>query len=70
MLGSGFATVGLAVGKLFLVDLAEASPLARIGLFAGVGILLVAGGYWLGDWSLDSNDIDADRGGHDASPSN
>jgi hypothetical protein len=70
MLGSGFATVGLAVGKLFLVDLAEASPLARIGLFAGVGILLVAGGYWLGDWSLDSNDLGADRGGHDESPSN
>jgi uncharacterized membrane protein len=53
VLGSGFATIGLAVGKLFFVDLAEASPLTRIALFAGVGLVLVLGGYWLGDWSLE-----------------
>ncbi|MEX2278994.1 MAG: DUF2339 domain-containing protein [Acidimicrobiia bacterium] len=56
-LGLGFATVGLSLGKLFFVDLAEASPIVRIALFAGVGLLLVGGGYWLGDWSLD-NDTD------------
>ncbi|MEX2423568.1 MAG: DUF2339 domain-containing protein [Acidimicrobiia bacterium] len=52
-LSAGFAAVGLALGKLFFVDLAEASPLTRIALFAGVGLLLVGGGYWLGDWSID-----------------
>jgi len=56
VLGAGFAAVGLALGKLFFVDLAEASPVVRIALFAGVGILLVGGGYWLGDWSLDGQD--------------
>ncbi len=53
-LGAGFATVGLALGKLFFVDLAEASPVTRIALFASVGLLLVIGGYWLGDWSDDT----------------
>lgn len=48
-LGSGFATIGLALTKLFFVDLTEAPPLVRIGLFAGIGLLLLAGGYWLGD---------------------
>ena len=52
-LTAGFAAVGLALGKLFFVDLAEAAPLTRIALFAGVGLLLVGGGYWLGDWSVD-----------------
>jgi uncharacterized membrane protein len=65
VLGSGFATVGLAVGKLFFVDLAEASPLARIGLFAAVGVLLVGGGYWLGDWSFDSESIESEESGTD-----
>ena len=54
-LGTGFAAVGLALGKLFFVDLAEASPVTRIALFAGVGLLLVGGGYWLGDWSVDDD---------------
>jgi uncharacterized membrane protein len=52
---AGFAAVGLALGKLFFVDLAEASPITRIALFAGVGLLLVGGGYWLGDWSVDAD---------------
>lgn len=56
--GAGFAAVGLALGKLFFVDLAEASPIVRIALFSGVGLLLVAGGYWLGDWSLDDTEPD------------
>lgn len=57
--GAGFAAVGLALGKLFFVDLAEASPIVRIALFSGVGLLLVAGGYWLGDWSLeDAESVD------------
>lgn len=55
VLGAGFATIGLALGKLFFVDLAEASPVTRIALFAGVGLLLVAGGYWLGDWSMEGD---------------
>jgi uncharacterized membrane protein len=54
LLGAGFGTIGLSLGKLFFVDLAEATPLTRIGLFAGVGLLLVGGGYWLGDWSLET----------------
>ncbi len=37
------------MAKLFLVDLAEAPPIARISLFAGIGIALLAVGYWLGD---------------------
>ena len=61
VLGSGFATVGLAVGKLFFVDLAEASPLTRIALFAGVGLVLVVGGYWLGDWSLDADSEELEK---------
>jgi uncharacterized membrane protein len=55
---AGFATIGLALGKLFFVDLATASTVTRIGLFAGLGLLLAAAGYWLGDWSLD-DDTDA-----------
>lgn len=64
-LGAGFAAVGLALAKLFFVDLAEASPVTRIALFAGVGLLLVGGGYWLGDWSVDRDahqpDQESDR---------
>ena len=52
-LHAGFAAIGLALGKLFFVDLAESSPITRIALFAGVGLLLVGGGYWLGDWSAE-----------------
>lgn len=57
--GAGFSAVGLALGKLFFVDLAEASPIVRVALFSGVGLLLVAGGYWLGDWSLDDTESGA-----------
>lgn len=60
-LSAGFAAVGLALGKLFFIDLAEASPVTRIALFAGVGLLLVGGGYWLGDWSADHPDPDPHR---------
>jgi uncharacterized membrane protein len=60
-LSAGFAAVGLALGKLFFVDLAEASPITRIALFAGVGLLLVGGGYWLGDWSADSVDTEPEQ---------
>lgn len=49
ILGLGFTTLGVAMAKLFLVDLAEASPVARISLFAGIGVALLAVGYWLGD---------------------
>jgi hypothetical protein len=56
VLGLGFITLGIAMAKLFLVDLAEASPIARISLFAGIGVALLAVGYWLGD-----NGVDVDR---------
>ena len=49
ILGLGFTTLGIAMAKLFLVDLAESTPLARISLFAGIGVALLAVGYWLGD---------------------
>jgi hypothetical protein len=49
ILGLGFTTLGIAIAKLFLVDLAEATPVARISLFAGIGVALLAVGYWLGD---------------------
>jgi uncharacterized membrane protein len=72
VLGAGFGTIGLALGKLFLVDLAEASPLTRIALFAGIGVLLAGGGYWLGDWSLDSEsestEVDAEGSTGDSLP--
>ena len=48
-LGIGFTTLGLALAKLFLVDLAEAPPVTRIALFAGIGVALLLIGYWLGD---------------------
>ena len=54
--GVGLATIALAVGKLLLVDLATASPITRIGLFAGVGVLLLATGYWLGDSDVSGGD--------------
>lgn len=52
ILGLGFTTLGIAMAKLFLVDLAEASPIARISLFAGIGVALLAVGFWLGDNDL------------------
>lgn len=52
ILGLGFSTLGIAMAKLFLVDLAEATPVARISLFAGIGVALLAVGYWLGDNDL------------------
>ncbi len=61
ILGLGFTTLGIALAKLFLVDLAEASPVARISLFAGIGVALLAVGYWLGDNGVDAHLADADR---------
>ncbi len=55
ILGLGFTTLGIAMAKLFLVDLAEASPVARISLFAGIGVALLAVGYWLGDNGVDTH---------------
>jgi uncharacterized membrane protein len=61
ILGLGFTTLGIAIAKLFLVDLAEASPIARISLFAGIGVALLAVGYWLGDNGVDVRRADTDR---------
>jgi uncharacterized membrane protein len=44
----GIAISLLAVAKLLVHDTAAASPPARIALFAGVGVVLAAVGYWLG----------------------
>ncbi|MDH3250788.1 MAG: DUF2339 domain-containing protein, partial [Acidimicrobiia bacterium] len=61
ILGVGFTTLGVAMAKLFLVDLAEASPIARISLFAGIGVSLLAVGYWLGDSGVDARSTDAEH---------
>jgi hypothetical protein len=61
ILGLGFTTLGIAMAKLFLVDLAEADPVARISLFAGIGVALLAVGYWLGDTGVDDHGADSDR---------
>lgn len=38
---------GVTTGKLFLVDLSERiDPLGRVGILAGLGLALLAGGYW------------------------
>lgn len=37
----------VTIGKLFLVDLSERiDPLGRVGILAGLGLALLAGGYW------------------------
>ncbi len=59
ILGLGFTTLGVAMAKLFLVDLAEASPVARISLFAGIGVALLAVGYWLGDHDIEAHATEA-----------
>ncbi len=66
ILGLGFTTLGIAMAKLFLVDLAEASPVARISLFAGIGVALLAVGYWLGDNDLGEASDAADAAGGSA----
>ena len=54
--GVGLATLAMAVGKLILVDLASADPLLKIGLAFGIGIALLAVGYWVGDAALLTED--------------
>ncbi len=44
---AGLAAILLAVGKLFIVDLAAVAPVWRMLLFAGFGLVLLAIGYWL-----------------------
>lgn len=46
---AGLGVILLAIGKLLLVDLASVEPMQRVALFAGVGVALLALGYWLGD---------------------
>jgi uncharacterized membrane protein len=42
---TGFAVLALAVGKLFLVDLAHLESIWRVGSFLAVGLLLLAGAF-------------------------
>jgi uncharacterized membrane protein len=42
---TGFAVLALAVGKLFLVDLAQLESIWRVGSFLAVGLLLLAGAF-------------------------
>ncbi|MDH3606175.1 MAG: DUF2339 domain-containing protein [Acidimicrobiia bacterium] len=44
---AGLAAILLAVGKLFIVDLATVAAVWRMLLFAGFGLVLLAIGYWL-----------------------
>lgn len=42
-----FAVFGITVGKVFMVDLSEKiDPLVRVAILAGLGMALLAGGYW------------------------
>ncbi len=43
----GVGTLLLAVGKLFMTDLASVDPVWRILLFAGFGLALLIVGYWM-----------------------
>ena len=43
----GVGTLLLAVGKLFMIDLASVEPVWRILLFAGFGLALLIVGYWM-----------------------
>ena len=63
VLALGFITLGIAMAKLFLVDLAEASPIARISLFAGIGVALLGVGYWLGDNGVAPDRTDVEGSG-------
>ena len=45
----GLGTLALSVAKLIFADLAAADPVLRIGLALGIGIALLAVGYWIGD---------------------
>jgi uncharacterized membrane protein len=42
---AGAALLGVVVGKLFLVDLANTGTVARIVSFLGVGVILLLIGY-------------------------
>jgi uncharacterized membrane protein len=42
---TGFAVLALAVGKLFLVDLAQLESIWPVGSFLAVGLLLLAGAF-------------------------
>lgn len=48
----GGATLVVALAKLVFSDLATADPLLRIGLSLGIGVALLALGYWIGDSDL------------------
>jgi uncharacterized membrane protein len=52
---AGLAAILLAVGKLFIVDLAAVEPVWRMLLFAGFGLVLLTIGYW-----LDRSETDED----------
>lgn len=54
--GVGLGTVAIAVAKLIMVDLASADPLLKIGLAFGIGISLLAVGYWVGDAAVIGDD--------------
>ncbi len=43
---AGSTLLAVVVGKLFLVDLAHLSPVAKIGTFLVVGVLLLVVGYF------------------------
>ncbi len=45
----GMAIILLSVGRLLLVDTAAVAPVARVALFAGIGVALLGLGYWLDD---------------------
>lgn len=59
LIAVGLATLGLAVAKLILVDLASAAPLLKIALSLGIGVALLGVGYWVGDTSLLAKDEEA-----------
>jgi len=58
---AGLAAILLAVGKLFIVDLAAVEPVWRMLLFAGFGLALLAIGYWLDHSETDGGpNVDVD----------
>ena len=62
---AGVATAAVAVVKLVLSDLASADPALRVGLALGIGVALLAVGYWIGDTAVvvgsDDPQPDPDR---------
>ena len=42
---AGFGLLGLALGKVFLYDLATLTALARVASFLALGLLLLAGAF-------------------------